>query len=349
MGDCGNLAGSLRQTIPLLLSGYSGIVDMKHVSILVPAGDIILSSVVGPFKVLNWVNQYNAQQGLPPLFEVHLVGLAWQNGLYGGLFSVNPDKLADDIDQTDLIIIPAMMDLEGCMKQSSAFVPWILKHRKSGTEVASLCTGAFLLAETGLLDGRHCTTHWQAADAFTKRYPKVHMIPDKIIIDEQGIYSSGGAFSFLNLVLYLVEKFAGKETAIAASKMFEIEYGRSRQSEFAIFLGQKDHQDEQVLNAQTYIEQNWQEKINIEELAARLALSRRNFERRFRRATANSPVEYIQRVKMEVAKKSLEIGRENINEVMYKVGYNDSKAFRDTFRRVTGLSPIEYRNKYQRA
>jgi transcriptional regulator GlxA family with amidase domain len=179
-------------------------------------------------------------------------------------------------------------------------------------------------------------------------FPDVNLVSEKIITDEQGIYSSGGANSFLNLILYLIEKYAGREMAVLSSKVFEIEIERETQSPFIIFGGQKDHDDESILRAQAFIENNFQEKISVEQLASMLAISRRNLERRFKKATSNTAAEYMQRVKIEAAKQSLESSRENVNEVMYKVGYNDTKAFRNTFKRITGLSPMEYRNKYNR-
>ena len=168
------------------------------------------------------------------------------------------------------------------------------------------------------------------------------------LTDEQGIYSSGGANSFLNLILYLVEKYAGRDVAVLASKVFEIEIERDSQSPFIIFGGQKVHNDEPILKAQEFIENNFQRRISVGQLASMLAISRRNLERRFKKATSNTAVEYMQRVKIEAAKLSLESSRENVNEVMYKVGYTDTKSFRNTFKRITGLSPVEYRNKYNR-
>jgi transcriptional regulator GlxA family with amidase domain len=179
-------------------------------------------------------------------------------------------------------------------------------------------------------------------------FPDITLLEDKIITDEGGIYSSGGAYSSLNLILYLIEKFAGRETSIFCSKAFQIDIQRDSQSPFTIFTGQKNHEDDSVKKAQEYIETNFQNKITVDQLASMLALSRRNLERRFKKATSNTVVEYIQRVKIEAAKVSLESSRENINEVMYNVGYNDSKAFRTVFKKITGLSPIQYRNKYNR-
>ncbi|MCK5208704.1 MAG: helix-turn-helix domain-containing protein, partial [Cyclobacteriaceae bacterium] len=197
-------------------------------------------------------------------------------------------------------------------------------------------------------NGKSCATHWVAADAFKMMYPQINLLGEKVISEDNGIYSSGGAFSFLNLLLHLVEKYCGRETAIWCSKMFEIDFDRNDQSQFVIFKGQKEHTDEPVKNAQLFIENNFGEKISVEDLANMAAISRRNFVRRFKKATANTPLEYIQRVKIEAAKKNLESSTNNISEVMYKVGYNDTKAFRNIFRKHSGLSPIEYRNKYNR-
>jgi transcriptional regulator GlxA family with amidase domain len=187
-----------------------------------------------------------------------------------------------------------------------------------------------------------------AANEFVKMFPEVNLVTEKIITDEQGIYSSGGAFSYLNLILYLVEKYAGRDIAVLCAKVFAIEIERNNQSSFMIFQGQKDHEDEAIKKAQSYIEKNFHERIMVDEIASEVALSRRNLERRFKKATANSVVEYIQRVKIEAAKMSLEKKQENVNEVMYKVGYSDTKAFRSTFKKITGLSPVQYRNKYYR-
>ena len=319
---------------------------MKHVSIVVPQGDSILSSIIGPYKVFTGANDYLVKTGRKPMFDIHLVGLNTESKLYDGLFSVHPDQMMKDVKKTDLIIIPAL-DPKSLMVNQE-FLPWITEQYKYGAEVASLCVGAFLLASTGLLKGKKCTTHWMAAGAFRQMFPDVELLTEKIIIDEHGIYSSGGAYSFVNLVLYLVEKYCGRDVAVFLSKVFEIEIERSSQSPFNIFMGQKDHEDEPIKKAQQYIESNVGQKISVDQLAGLFLISRRNFERRFKKATANTPVEYLQRVKIEAAKKSLESGRENINEVMYAVGYSDSKAFRTTFKKITGLSPLDYRKKYNR-
>lgn len=283
------------------------------------------------------------------MFKVQLVGLTKETKLSGGSFTAHADLLIDEVKKTDLIIIPAVDgDIQEALGANREFIPWITKQYKNGSEVASLCLGAFILASTGLMDGRKCATHWMAANQFRKMFPNVNLVTEQIITDEQGTYSSGGAFSYQNLILYLIEKYAGRELAVLSAKVFAIEIDRQNQSPFIMFQGQKEHSDESIKHAQEFIENNFQEKITVDELASMLALGRRNLERRFKKATSNTVVEYIQRVKIEAAKKSFETTRKNINEIMYDVGYNDTKAFRTVFRKITGLSPIEYRSKYNK-
>ena len=320
---------------------------MKHVTILVSRG-AILGNIEGPRQIFAEANQFLLRIGKPPIFKVQLVGLTAHSELNDGLYSITTNPL-NTIKKTDLIIIPAMYgDLVDAVENNKEFIPWIIDQHKSGAEVASLCLGAFLLASTGLISERKCATHWLAANAFRKMFPDINLVEDKIITDENGIYSSGGAYSSLNLILYLVEKFAGREIAILCTKAFQIDIQRDSQSPFTIFVGQKEHEDEHIKKAQEFIEQNFHEKITVNQIASMAALSRRNLERRFKKATANTVVEYVQRVKIEAAKQSLESSTENINQVMHSVGYNDNKAFRTTFKRITGLSPIQYRNRYNR-
>lgn len=323
---------------------------MKHISILVPRGAVALGCIEGPFILFNKANEFLTAMGKAQLFQVQLVGLSDESQEYHRIFSVKPDCTVDEVKHTDLIIIPAVNgDMNEVINENKDFFPWIRNQHAQGAEVASLCVGAFLLAGTGLLHGKKCSTHWMAVNTFKEMFPDVNLVSEKIITDEDGIYSSGGANSFWNLLLYLLEKYTDREMAILFSKYYAIEIDRFSQSPFIMFQGQKDHADDVIKKAQNFIEHNFQERITVEQLASMLALGRRNLERRFKKATSNSIIEYMQRVKIEAAKKSLETSNENVNEVMYRVGYTDSKAFRNTFKRYTGLSPIQYRSKYNRA
>lgn len=321
---------------------------MKHVSLLIPEGDASLSNIEGSYKVFTKVNEALERVGKPPLFKVQLVGLS-KEARATHFFTIKPDMAIYEVDRTDMIVIPAVHgDVKQVLEMNRDFIPWIIEHYRKGTEVVSLCIGAFILASTGLLKGKSCTTHWLAVDEFRRMFPEVNLLPHKIITDENGIYTSGGAYSSLNLILYLVEKFAGRDMAILTAKIFEIEIDRGSQSPFIIFNGQKEHEDEQIMKAQEFIEKNYMEKITVEQLASMLCIGRRNLERRFKKSTYNTVVEYIQRVKIEVAKRKLESTRDNVNEVMYSVGYSDNKAFRTIFKKFTGLSPVEYRLKYNK-
>ncbi|MFA6977995.1 MAG: helix-turn-helix domain-containing protein [Ignavibacteriaceae bacterium] len=319
---------------------------MKIISILVPER-ARLSSIEIPRHAFTEVNDILIAGGNEPLFKVQMVGTTKTIQLNDGLYSIKMDTLLKDVEKTDLIIVPAMQgDLKEALALNTEFIPWIIKQYKSGAEVASLCVGAFLLAATGLLNGKQCSTHWRAANYFRIVFPDVNLVVDKILTDDKGIYSSGGAFSSSNLILYLIEKYSGREIAVRCSKMFQIDIERGSQSPFMMFRGLKEHDDEPVKKAQEFIETNFKEKITVDQLSDIFGIGRRTLERRFKKATFNSVVEYMQRVKVEAAKKQLETGRKTVNEVMYDVGYTDNKAFRDVFKKISGMSPIDYRNRY---
>jgi transcriptional regulator GlxA family with amidase domain len=323
---------------------------MKHITIIVPEGEgNNLSSIVGSYKLFTKANEYWKQNGNPERFVIQLAGISKNIQFFDGLFEVKPHVHLSDIAKTDLIIIPSLNhNYKEAIKANAFLIDWIEKQYKQDAEVASICTGAFILASSGLLDDRSCSTHWSAVNGFKALFPRVNLEPDRLITDEKGIYTNGGAYSFLNLIIYLIEKYFDRQTAIFCSKVFQIEMDRNSQSEFVIFNGQKLHNDEVIMQAQAFIESQLHDKISIEHLASRFAVGRRNFDRRFIKATGNTPVEYTQRVKVESAKKAFESSRKTINEVMYDVGYSDVKAFREVFRKITGMSPLEYRNKYNK-
>lgn len=321
---------------------------MKHVSILVPE-TAVLAAIGDPRYMFTAVNEFLTSANKPPLFQVELVGASKEIRLNGGSFSVHTDRLLHEVRRTDLIFIPALSgDMKAALAINKVLEPWIIEQYKNGSEVASLCLGAFLLASTGLLKGKQCSTHWLYANQFRTMFPEVELVDGTIITEEQGIYSSGGANSYWNLLLYLVEKYTDRDTAILAAKFFAIDIDRSNQSAFVMFQGQKEHDDDEIKQVQNFIERNFQDKITVDQLAEICTTGRRSFERRFKKATNNTVIEYIQRIKIEAAKRSFETSRKNISEVMFDVGYTDTKAFRDVFRKITGLTPIEYRNKYNK-
>ena len=326
---------------------------MKHLSILVPSGQNDLNTVacvVGACEMFETANKYWRENGKSDLFKVQLAGVSKEAKFHDGLVTLTPHINLADITKTNLIIIPSALirSYETAEKENQQMIDWIGYQYKEGAEIASMCTGAFMLAAAGILNGKTCSTHWSLADTFRKAFPEVHIQVEKLITDEKGIYTNGGGYSFLNLVLYLIEKYYDRQTAIYCSKLFQVEIDRQSQSAFVIFKGQKEHADDMVREAQVYIENNLQEKISVEHLSSRFAIGRRHFDRRFIKATGNTPLEYLQRVKIESAKRAFETTRKTINEVMYEVGYSDVKAFREVFRKVTGMSPLEYIGKYNK-
>lgn len=325
---------------------------MKHLSLIIPEGTLILDTVVGTLNLFKMANSYSKRIGKnqEDFFEIDLVSLTKEAVSCHEYFQIKPTKTIQEVQSTDLIIISSVTgNMEDALLKNEPIINWIRRRRiKDDAEIASLCRSAFILAETGLLNGKSCATHWAVHQQFENKYPKIHLHPDKIISEDNGIYSSGGAYSFLNMIVYLIEKYYGRETAIWCSKMAEIDFDRINQNQFIIFKGQKNHSDEVIKKVQSYIEDNFEKKLNVQSLAKEFAISSRTFIRRFKKATLNTPLEYMQRVKVEVAKRSFESSTLNINEVMYYVGYNDQKAFRKTFKKYTGLSPLEYRTKYNR-
>jgi transcriptional regulator GlxA family with amidase domain len=322
---------------------------MKHLTIVVPDGENNLSSIVGAYKIFSRANAYRRELGKREVFHIELAGISKEVDFYGGLFTVRPHLHISEIRKSDLVIIPSLNhNYEQALHQNAELIEWIALQYRNSACIASICTGAFLLAVAGLLDNKSCSTHWSAANNLKALYPRIKLQTDQLITDEDGIYTNGGAYSFLNLILYLVEKYYDRETAIFCAKVFQIDMDRECQSSFMIFKGQRLHGDMMIKEAQDYIEKRVEEKISMENLAASFAIGRRNFDRRFIRATGNTPLEYAQRVKVEAAKKFFESSRKTISEVMYEVGYADVKAFREVFRKITGLSPLDYRKRYHK-
>jgi transcriptional regulator GlxA family with amidase domain len=321
---------------------------MKRLTILVPDGENNLSSIVGAYKIFSRANEHWKKCHGMERLRIELAGASASNEFYGGLFSVRPHTTIAMIERTDLIIVPSLNhEYDAAIAENGTLISWLSNQYRNGAEIASICTGAFLLAAAGILEGKTCSTHWAASEVFRQRFPNITLKTERLITSESGIYTNGGAYSFLNLILYLVEKMFDRETAIFCSKVFQIDMDRQSQASFMIFNGQKGHQDELIKNAQAYIEEQVAEKISFEKLSARFAVGRRNFDRRFVKATGITPLEYAQRLKVESAKRAFERTRKTVNEVMYEVGYADLKAFREVFRKMTGLSPLEYRNRYR--
>jgi transcriptional regulator GlxA family with amidase domain len=256
------------------------------------------------------------------------------------------DEVAKDVRRSNLVVVSALdPDVLEHLALNRDVVPWLRRMVLAGADMASVCTGAFLLGEAGLLDGRAATTHWAFQELLARRYPRTEVLPQAILVDQGRVVTSGGATSWLNLVLHIVERAFGAEIARASAKMFLIDVNKAPQSAYAMFSPQKLHEDREILRAQSLIEQHPERVHPIDRVAREVGLSVRSLTRRFRRSTGNSPNEYIQRVKIEAAKRALESGA-RVSAAADLVGYADAAAFRRLFARVTGLTPADYRARY---
>jgi len=319
---------------------------MKHVSIL-SLYDATLTSIDSSHQIFTRVNDFMKFQGKPPFYNVEIVGLTRQMKFSNGLYTIRPDKTTEQVKKTDVVVLPLLCgDFPKAISRNKKYTDWLIDQYHHNAEIVCLCVGSFFLASTGLLNDKKCAVHWAAKNEFQSLFPEVKIIDDTIITDEKGIYTCGGGYSYLNLLLYMLEKHLGRDISILASKMFEIDIERKSQNPFAIFIGQKRHGDELVLKAQELIENNPGTTFSIDGVCEQFSVGRRTFERRFKKSTGNSIAEYIQRVKVEFAKKHLEAGRKTVNEIIYETGYNDIDAFRKVFKKFTDLSPIDYRKKY---
>lgn len=253
-------------------------------------------------------------------------------------------------DVYDLVIVPAMFSnrIEEVVRKEVRIIGWLQEQYDRGSELSSICVGSFLLAATGLLDEKKATTNWMFADLFRKKYPRIIVEDDKIIIDQGRIYTCGGAFSFTTFMIYLIEKYCGHEVAITTSKILMINMHQQPQTSFSIFQLQKDHADERVAVVQQYMEKNFARLITMKEMADLTNMSSRNLIRRFEQATGNTPLEYLQRVRIENAKKLFEAKSYGIEQVSGKCGYEDISFFRKVFKRHVGMTPSEYKDKYGR-
>ena len=320
---------------------------MKKVSILL-LKHLNLSGLETARQGFLEANNYHIMKRRSPVFDVELVGNGEEVELEDGLYAIRPQRSIQKFQETDLLVIPPVKGdkIKEALRDNAEFAAWIAAQHQKGAEVASLCLGAFVLGASGLLDHKKCVTHWRAAEEFKALFPETQLLTDKIITDQDGIYTGGGSFSSANLILYLIEKMVDRETAIHCSKHFQIEMGRNSQSPFVIFNGQKNHGDAIVLKAQLILEQEYARNLSVDQLAGQLCFSRRTLERRFKSSTGNTISEYLQRVRVEAAKRHFEKGGSPVKEAMYLVGYSDAKFFNALFKKHVGLSPSEYRTRY---
>jgi transcriptional regulator GlxA family with amidase domain len=323
---------------------------MKKVTVLAMY-NTMASTVIGPMDIFYQAGvmwNYFSGQKLTPYFDVKLVTTNGQPFKCLGGVQMVPYGSIQDVQDTDLIVVSSILDIEKTLAVQREAIGWLKEHYRRGSHIATICTGAFVLAETGLLDGKTATTHWGFADQFRKRYPRIELKPERLITDEGDLFCSGGYNAGVDLSLYLVEKYCGHEVALQSSKSVISDIGRTTQAPYAVFRLQKKHHDDQILAVQEWIEKNFDQNFNYDNLARKYGMSRRTLERRFKAATGETPLTYQQNLRVEAAKRLLENGNRSFDEITYRVGYEDSSTFRKVFLKQTRLRPTEYRKKFQR-
>lgn len=326
-------------------------IESMKITILLPEGNLAVGPIATVRAMFAEANDFlKKSEKDKPFFEVELSAFSMKQKRLEGQFSVWPETKLSDFREGDLLIIPPIFgDPNLFLPENQKLIDWLKEKRKSHQiEIAALCKGVFLLAATGILDGRTSTTHWVEAARFKKMFPEVKLQSEKVITDEDGIYTSGGASLAYNLILYLMEKFAGREVSIWVSKLFNINLDTDSQAPFIIFQSQKTHSDERISEVQEFMEKHFAEEITIKDLAEKFAFSNRNFIRRFQAAIGNTPIQYLQRIRIEAAKRLLETTEKSVSLVVFESGYRDLKTFRDIFKKLTGMTPKIYRDRYRR-
>jgi len=307
------------------------------------------TTVFGPMDIFNQAGRlWNRvhQRPLTPFFDVAIASADGQPIPCLNKVRIEPHCGIGEIIHTDLLIIASATDIGEILEKNPELVAWIRRQYDQGAHVASICTGVFLLAETGLLDGKTATLHWGFTEMFRARYPRVDLAPDKMFIDHGRLYCSAGVNAGMDLSLYLVEKLCGRQTAVASAKTMMLDLGRQTQAPYRSFLSNGDTGDTVVQDAQKRIRHHWNKMVDYDLLAEKAGISRRSLERRFKQVAGVTPLIYQQRLRVEAAKALLEEGHRSFVDITHRVGYEDVSFFRKVFVRLTGLRPKEYQRRF---
>lgn len=309
---------------------------------------VYTSSIFPAIDLLKHANAISLENTGEEVFEIQLVGYNTLDFKLDEKVSIRCDLTIEDIQKTDLIIIPGFDPLAFNSVNFSEFTElfnWIKRKSQRGCIIASLCSGAVLLGHAGLLKDREYTTHWLCTEFMKQKFPQAKQKPDLTVINSENIYSSGGALSSTQLILHLIEMNCNSNMAEQIAKMAGIQYPLTSQSQFYIFTPQKKHTDKLILEIQNYLEDNYAEQISIDQLAEKVNMSPRNFIRRFKKVTNDTPLAYLQKVRIEAAKMKLKKEKGSVKEIMFDVGYSDLKSFSFLFKRLTGFTPAAYAKK----
>lgn len=305
------------------------------------------SMIAGVLDILSFANSQHRSKNENDLFEIEIVT---ETGEAVNGFSKFPIRAQRSIRtklQYDLIYVPGFVgDLEELLLKQKKLINWLTRQYKEGIILTAACNGNFLLAEAGVLNGKRATTHWSLIDVFRKRYREITLEPEKIIIDNGSILSAAGVTAYFNLALFLVERYGSKELALTSAKVFLVDSGRKIQTPYQMYQVSKNHGDEEIVSLQDWLEANFNENITLGRMMEVCNLGKKTLVRRFKKVTGETPLTYLQKLRIENAKRLLESKRVSFNEITWKVGYNDVSSFHKVFKLETGLTPIEYRSKF---
>lgn len=311
-----------------------------------------ISGVIDALAITNQHWQYHNKDATDPLFRWEILSLDGEDVRSGNGLTLNVDRRLSDIDQTfDTVIAPALnypdeAQFLNDLESLDPLIPWLHKQQQQGAVLAAACSGTFLLARGGFLQGRVATTTWWLAQLFNHLYPDITLREDQILVEDDGIICAGAVNSYQNLALHLIEKFAGYAVAAQCARLMLIDSSQISQAPFANTQGRWRHSDELVLKAQTWIERNYYKEISLDDIADNIATSSRTLSRRFNSAMGMSPVNYLQKVRIEAAKRLLENSGMHLEAIIERVGYHDVSSFRRLFMRITNTTPHEYRKRF---
>lgn len=321
---------------------------MKIITILAIEGCLSssIANLVDSFGIANlWYRQLSNKD--EDLFRTQVTGISNKKIVCRDCIAVHPHLSIDKTSEFDYLILPALLPVPD---SNTLRVPKLLDYIQcqyaKGTTIASVCTGAFLLAETGLLDGKIATTHWQFERKFRFRHPQVKLKIGEMITESDNLICTGAVTSIMHLVLNIIKKEGSVRLASACAKAMLIDPNCESQAPYAMYPLPRKHKDSAILQAEKYMRENLSENLSIDRLAEIVSISSRHFTRRFKLATGETPLSYLQQLRIEKAKFQLENTAMNIDEITNLVGYEDSSTFRRLFRKYTRLSPREYRDRF---
>ena len=305
------------------------------------------SMITGVLDILSFANTQLVSGRKNDLFEVVIITETGKavNGFSG--FRIQAQRSVKNKSQFELIYVPGFVgDLEDVLRKQVKLIDWVKRQYQKGTLLAAACNGNFLLAEAGVLDQKKATTHWSLINTFRQRYANIMVEPEKIVIDNGSVISAAGVTSYFNLAIFLVERYGSRDLALTSAKVFLVDSGRKIQTPYQMFQVTKNHGDEEIVQVQDWLEANYHEEISLEKMTQICHLGKKTLVRRFKKVTGDTPMLYLQKLRIENAKRLLESKRVSFNEITWRVGYNDISSFHKVFKSETGLTPIEYRSKF---